>query len=118
MNETDLIEFLLQQTKTVLVEIPKGTYNDWIKTQLPNRYRTGLISRKDYWDIYPDERESFRRGFSEKEDEEFLRIIEIADVEAIPANRKQYVRGTLVLRGLPDLLFSCRIRAKGTLAIY
>lgn len=91
MNETDLIEFLLQQTKTVLVEIPKETYNDWVKTQLPNRYRTGLISRKDYWDIYPDERESFRRSFSEKEDEEFLRIIEIADVEAIPANRMQYV---------------------------
>lgn len=91
VNETDLIEFLLKQTKTVLGEIQKGTYNDWVKTQLPNRYRTGLISRKDYWDIYPDKRESFRRGFSEKEDEEFFRIIEIADVEAIPANRMQYV---------------------------
>lgn len=62
----ELIEWLIAETKAVLEKLRIGTYNEEIQKTLPNRYQYGVISRRDYWNIYPEERADYRSAFSEE----------------------------------------------------
>lgn len=72
-NATELIDWLIQETKGVLDKLRNGTYNAEVQEDLPVDYKYGVISRKDYWNIYPEERETYRSAFTPKQIEEFLR---------------------------------------------
>ena len=37
----------------------EGTYNEDVNDNLNARQRTGTISRKDYWDIFPERKDSY-----------------------------------------------------------
>lgn len=71
-DATELIEWLIAETEEVLGELRTGTYNEEIQKTLPDRYKYGVISRRDYWDIYPEERADYRSAFSEEQIASFL----------------------------------------------
>jgi len=72
-NTTELIDWLIQETKVVLEKLRNGTYNADVCEKLPTDYKYGVISRKDYWNIYPEERDAYRSAFTPQQIEEFLR---------------------------------------------
>ena len=72
-NATELIDWLIQETKVVLEKLRNGTYNADAREKLPVDYKYGVISRKDYWNIYPEERDAYRSAFTPQQIEEFLR---------------------------------------------
>lgn len=47
-NATELIAWLIRETKVVLEKLRNGTYNAEVQEKLPADYRYGVISRKDY----------------------------------------------------------------------
>ena len=65
-------EWLLESVRGCIQELEDGAYNDRIERELPARHRTGTISRKDYWDIFPSSREEFFRDLSKEEVDEFV----------------------------------------------
>ena len=72
-NAIELIDWLIQMASGVLDKLRAGTYNTEIQEKLPDDYKYGVISRKDYWDIYPEDRADYRGAFKEWQIEEFLR---------------------------------------------
>lgn len=80
-DATELIEWLMAGTKEVLEKLRIGTYNAEIQKTLPDRYKYGVISRRDYWDIYPEERANYRSAFSEGQIASFLSCKNELDVE-------------------------------------
>ena len=72
-NAKELIDWLVQETKGVLEKLRNGTYNAEVQEKLPVDYKYGVISRKDYWNIYPEERDAYRSAFTPQQIEEFLR---------------------------------------------
>lgn len=69
-NATELIDWLIQETKGVLEKLRKGIYNADVQEKLPADYRYGVISRKDYWNIYPEKRDAYRSAFTPQQIEE------------------------------------------------
>lgn len=72
LNAKELIDWLIQETKGVLDKLRNGTYNAEVQEDLPVDYKYGVISRKDYWNIYPEERDAYRSVFTEKQIGDFL----------------------------------------------
>ena len=75
-NAKELIAWLIQETKGVLEKLRNGTYNAEVQKNLPADYKYGVISRKDYWNIYPEERDAYRSAFTPQQIEEFLQCKE------------------------------------------
>ena len=56
--------------------LKNGTYNSDVKNNLSVRQRTGTISRKDYWELFPDIKKSYLTNISDEEIQLFVRNIE------------------------------------------
>ena len=80
-DATEFIEWLIAGSKEVLEELDAGTYNAEIQKTLPDRYKYGVISRKDYWGIYPEERVDYRSAFPEEQIASFLSCKNELDAE-------------------------------------
>ena len=61
---TEFIDFLNTKIEEVTDDITK--YNNDINL-IPYDYRSGIITRKDYWDIFPEKRKEYRKFFKEEE---------------------------------------------------
>lgn len=72
-NAKEFIDWLILETKGVLDKLRNGTYNAEVQEKLPTDYKYGVISRKDYWNIYPEDRDAYRSAFTPLQIEEFLR---------------------------------------------
>lgn len=72
-NAIELIDWLIQMASGVLDKLRAGTYNTEIQEKLPDDYKYGVVSRKDYWNIYPEDRASYRGAFKEWQIKDFLR---------------------------------------------
>ena len=64
-NAIELIDWLIQMASGVLDKLRTGTYNSEIQEKLPDDYKYGVFSRKDYWDIYPEDRADYRGAFKD-----------------------------------------------------
>lgn len=73
---TELFSFLKKEVIRVKQELRDGTCNSHVEENLPVKYRTGSILRRDYYEIFPDCREAMRDGLTEKEINRFLKIYE------------------------------------------
>lgn len=73
-NITEFAEWLLFALKDVVEQLHNGTYNDYVKNNLPPQHRTGTILRKDFWDVWPEEREDFFKDISTEDVHEFVRL--------------------------------------------
>ena len=80
-DATEFIEWLIAGTKEVLEKLRTGTYNTEIQKTLPDRYKYGMISRRGYWNIYPEERADYRNAFSEEQIISFLSCKNELDAE-------------------------------------
>ncbi len=90
-NAIELIDWLIQMTTSVLDKLRAGTYNAEIKEQLPDGYKYGVISRREYWDIYPEDRADYRSAFKEWQIKDFLHCKDEFSVDYIPENCVQYM---------------------------
>lgn len=59
-----------------LLEMKEGIYNQNVYDNLTVRQRTGTISRKDYWELFPEIKESYLSDISDEEIEEFVKNID------------------------------------------
>lgn len=85
-NAIELIDWLIQMASGVLEKLRTGTYNIEIQEKLPDDYKYGVISRKDYWDIYSEDRADYRGAFKDWQVEEFLRCKDDFLADYIPGN--------------------------------
>jgi len=74
IDATEFLNWLIEAVERAIEQVAQGIYNDMIDSELPHKYRYGTISRKDYWDIYPDKRSEYRSCFKESEIHEFMSI--------------------------------------------
>ena len=51
---TEFVQWLLDEVKRCVAELEAGTYNENVRKQLPPQHRTGTITRKELYDIFPD----------------------------------------------------------------
>lgn len=66
VDATEFLDALISGVKESMDLVKAGTYKEMLK-EMPYKYRYGTISRKDYWDIFPDGREEFREGITGEE---------------------------------------------------
>lgn len=83
-NAKELIDWLIQETKDVLEKMHNDTYNAEVREKLPADYKYGVISRKDYWNIYPEERDAYRSAFTPQKIEEFLSCRDVFYEDSTP----------------------------------
>ena len=105
----DISEFtgwLLDAIKQVVAELEAGTYNERVNKELPPELKTGTIRRKDYFDLFPDRRESFFDGLTQAEIEEFIEY-----VNAQPSSHDE-LEGHLVSFTANDFFNACAIAYK------
>ena len=72
---SEFTEWLLESVKECVKMLEAGTYNDYVRANLPSTLKTGTILLKDYWDIFPEEREAHYKEISKEEIDEFLQNI-------------------------------------------
>ncbi len=75
IDGAEFFQWLCDAVRNCIVELEGGTYNSNVNTFLPVEKRTGLIPRKDYWDIMTEERDEFLRGFPKSSIEKFFELI-------------------------------------------
>lgn len=94
-NISEFTEWLVDSVRSCIQELGSGGYNERVERDLPPQHRTGIIKRKDYWDIFPDCRESFFENTTPDEIKEFLHNVseqqddpefELARCESMTAN--------------------------------
>ena len=68
-----LINFLIVKAKNCLEMLENGTYNDYINKNYSNKNRFGVIKRKDYWEAYPESKESLLENISQEEIDDFIK---------------------------------------------
>lgn len=72
----ELFVWMESAVKNCVEELRNETYNIDVKNNLAFRQRTGTISRKDYWELFPDIKESYLADISDEEIQLFVRSIE------------------------------------------
>lgn len=71
---SEFIEWLIDSTKQSIAMLKAGTYNDYIKNNLPPEHRTGTITRKHYWDIWPECRKEFFKDITKEDVKKFCNL--------------------------------------------
>ena len=69
------VKWIYEAVCQAMKEIRNGTYNEYVKNNLPVQHRTGTIQSKDWWDVFPESREEFFKDFPISEREEILDLI-------------------------------------------
>lgn len=90
-NAVKLIDWVIQMTTYVLDRLRVGSYNAEIQKKLPGDYKYGVISKKDYGDIYQEDRADYRGAFREWQITEFLRCKDEFSENYIPENCVQHM---------------------------
>lgn len=75
LDISPLMSWIIDAAKACVEKLRDGTYNEYVRSNLPYRHRTGTIVRGKYWDILPDAKESELDGITESEINEFVRLI-------------------------------------------
>ena len=86
---SEYLEWMISEVENVLDLLKKGEYNRSIRETLPYKYRTGVISTKEYWKLYPDAEARHFETLSREECAEFARLLAegAADIAKKPLGR-------------------------------
>lgn len=71
---SEFVEWLIDEVRECLDMLHAGTYNDFIRENLPPQHRTGTILRRDFWNVWPEAREEFFRDITPEDVAEFIRL--------------------------------------------
>lgn len=66
------LEWLLESVEFCMEALEAGIYNTVVRQELPPMHRTGTISRKDLWRIYPESKKEYFSKITQNEIEFFL----------------------------------------------
>ena len=88
LDGTELSGWLVQAVAEVLQQVKAGVYNVFVEENLPAEHRVGTISRAAYWQIWPEEKESFFATLSPAEIEDCLQHAQETG-EALPGRLAQ-----------------------------
>ena len=69
----EFVQWMVDGVKECIEMLKAGTYNDFIRGNLPPQHRTGTILRKDFWDVWPEARAEFFENISSEDVSEFIR---------------------------------------------
>ena len=72
---TDLLEWMIDSVNEAIEMLKAGTYNSFVEENLPYQYRQGSISRKKYYELFPEENEDEDDNLSKEEIEEFVNYV-------------------------------------------
>jgi hypothetical protein len=53
-----------------------GTYNNYVKENLPSIHKTGTITYNDFWSVFPDMKEDFFKDITQDEVNEFVKCMQ------------------------------------------
>ena len=72
MDMGDFLLWIIEELKWCIEMLQKGTYNDYIRDNLPYEHRAGVIRRKEYWRYVPRDKKRTLGDVDEHEKKEFL----------------------------------------------
>jgi len=87
--------WLLESVKQCIRDIRNGTYMDFVRSNLPDEYKTGTILQSELWEIYPKDRAELFDGLSSDDVDEIFHYIDeqpkegykpIGRIESVTAN--------------------------------
>lgn len=67
--------WLYEETEKCIKQMNNGTYMNFIRANLPFEHRTGTITQKNLWNIYPDSKKEFFEGLSDKDIDDFIAAV-------------------------------------------
>ena len=68
-------KWLLDSIKSVIKQLQKGTYLDFVRQNLPVELRTGTIRQSELWEVYPETRTRFFDGITDEAIEEISELL-------------------------------------------
>lgn len=74
-DKSKLAKWLVNTADEVITALTAGTYNAFIRDNLPYRKRVGKILRSDYWRIFPDEKAEYLCGITSEQIQRFTYLI-------------------------------------------
>lgn len=72
MEISEFVHWLIDGVKDCIDMLKAGTYNDFVRENLPPQHRTGTICRKDFWNVWPEARADFFKNISSTDVAEFI----------------------------------------------
>ena len=63
----EFVQWIVDSVRQCISMVKAGVYNSYIEQNLPPQHRTGTIMLKNYWNFWPDQRESFFRNITSEE---------------------------------------------------
>ena len=72
-----LLPLLAEPLKRSIEMVRDGTYNTYVKTELPYLHRTGAVKRSDYWSVSPGDKADLFEGLP---DGTYVRFQELMDL--------------------------------------
>ena len=71
---SDFVQWLVDGVKECIEMLRAGTYNDFVRENLPPQHRVGKIQRKDFWTVWPENRADFFKDLTPENVAEFIRL--------------------------------------------
>ena len=85
-DASEFVQWLAVKVRECLPLIKSGEYNRIIREELSPDQRTGTITRKAYWEIFPEDKKEYFSDFSDADQKEFLSLMAGYDKDALPDN--------------------------------
>ena len=98
LDESEFVRWLIEKVRECIPDIKSGEYNRKIREELSPDLRVGTISRKAFWDIYPEEKEEYFSGLPDADRDEFLKLMENYRKDALPDNLVEDMTSGLFFR--------------------
>ena len=68
----EFVQWLIDGVKDCIEMLKAGTYNDYVRDNLPPQHRTGTIERREFWEVWPEARDQFFGDLSAEDRAEFI----------------------------------------------
>ncbi len=83
----DFLQWLHYSIQEKVKEIEQGVYGQNLEKNLPYRHRCGIISRRKYWELVPEDKEYQIGKLSNDEIEKFIKLYKVEGDTYIPDAR-------------------------------
>lgn len=93
-DKSELASWVLTAAEEAIECIKSGVYNEYVSNNLPYKKRLGKILRKDYWGIFPEEREKYLKYITPAEISRFVNLIKKQPTET-PESRLPEITAVL-----------------------
>ena len=71
---SEFVAWLIDGVQECLDMLRAGTYNEFVRKNLPPQHRTGTILRRDFWNVWPEAREEFFKDITPEDVAEFIQL--------------------------------------------